>query len=295
MKIRRRPEYPPVAVGPLQFQLQGADLEPRNILERIVWAKEQELDDRRARLPLARLREKLAEAPPVRDFLGALRRSPHPVALIAEVKRASPSRGVIRADFDPTAIARAYEAGGADCLSVLTDEPFFQGSFAHLAEARAAVDLPVLCKEFVLSPYQVYLARSVGADAILLIAAVLDDRDLTYLLRVVDQLGMVALVEVHDQEELDRVLALPGVVLVGINNRDLTSFEVSLATTADLLATRGMLLSERGITVVSESGIFTPADLARVGAVGARAVLVGESLLRQDDPTRAVTELLGRH
>ncbi len=294
VKVRRRPDQPPVDVGPLQFQVQGSDLEPRNILEKIVWAKEKEIEARRSQLPLAKLRTRVASAPPVRDFLGSLRRSPHPVALIAEVKRASPSRGIIREDFDPAALALAYAAGGADVLSVLTDKPFFGGSFSDLTLVREAVELPVLCKEFILSPYQIYLARAHGADAILLIAAILSDTDLNYLLRITEQLGMTALVEVHDSEELDRVLAIEGVTLIGINNRDLTTFDVSLQTTRTLIAERGTQFVQRGITVVSESGIFSPADLATVGEAGARAVLVGESLLRQPDVAQAVIALLGK-
>lgn len=294
VKVRRRPDQPPVDVGPLQFQVHGSDLEARNILEKIVWAKEKEIEARRNQVPLAKLRTRVASAPPVRDFLGSLRRSPHPVALIAEVKRASPSRGTIRADFDPAALALAYTAGGADVLSVLTDKPFFGGSFSDLTLVRDAVELPVLCKEFVLSPYQIYLARAHGADAILLIAAILSDTDLNYLLRITEQLGMTALVEVHDSEELDRVLAIEGVTLIGINNRDLTTFDVSLQTTRTLIAERGTQLVQRGITVVSESGIFSPADLVSVGEAGARAVLVGESLLRQSDVAQAVIALLGK-
>lgn len=292
VKIRRRPEQPPVAVGPLQFQLQGADVEPGNILEKIVWAKEQELDRWRERLPLAKLRARTASAPEVRNFLGALRRSPHPVAVIAEVKKASPSRGVLRSDFDPVALAQAYTRGGADAISVLTDEAFFQGSFTNLSRIREQVPLPLLCKEFILSPYQIYLARAHGADAVLLIAAILSDTDLAYLMRVADQLGMAALVEVHDLEDLDRILGLEGVALVGINNRNLLNFEVHLQTTETLLAERGERLAERGITVVSESGIYQGADLARVRQAGARAVLVGESLLREADPAQAVGRLV---
>ncbi|AGY58235.1 indole-3-glycerol-phosphate synthase [Gloeobacter kilaueensis JS1] len=292
VKIRRRPDLPPVAVGPLQFQLQGADAEPQNILEKIVWSKERELERQRELLPLARLRERAATAPPVRNFLGSLRRSPHPVALIAEVKQASPSRGVIRPDFDPVAIAHAYAAGGADALSVLTDEAFFAGSYDHLRAVRAAVDLPLLCKEFILSPYQVYQARAAGADAVLLIAAILENADLRYLLRAIEQLGMTALVEVHDHEELERVLQLEGVTLVGINNRNLLSFDVRLETTEKLLARSGAALEERGITLVSESGIYRSADLVRLRAAGARAALVGESLLRRSDLVLAVRQLL---
>lgn len=295
MKIRRRPDHSHLAVGPLQFQVQGADTAPQNILEEIVWSKEQQLARWREQLPLARLRLQVAEAPEVRDFLGTLRRSVHPVALIAEVKKASPSRGVLRADFDPVAIATAYAEGGADALSVLTDEPFFAGSFEHLSLIRAQVELPLLCKDFILGPYQVYLARARGADAVLLIAAMLTDTDLTYLLKVVEQLGMTALVEVHTLEELDRVLILEGVTLVGINNRDLANFTVTLETTRTLLGEHGSQLAERGITVVSESGIHKPEDLKQLASVGVRAVLVGEALICQPDLKQAVSTLLGRN
>jgi indole-3-glycerol phosphate synthase len=199
---------------------------------------------------------------------------------------------VIREDFDPEAIARGYAAGGASCLSVLTDKTFFQGGFEVLVQVRQVVDLPLLCKDFILSPYQLYQARAAGADAALLIAAILTDQDIAYLLKVARFLGLAVLVEVHDSAELDRVLALDGVSLVGINNRDLASFEVDLRTTATLLESHGERLRTKGILVVSESGLFQRDDLDRVQAAGAGAVLVGEALMRQADVTAALKGLI---
>ncbi len=293
MKIRRINPSPAVNVEYLQYQVKTPDAEPRNILEKIVWAKEAEVDRMRESVSFLDLRRQVLNAPDPKDFLKALKNPPAPKpALIAEVKKASPSKGVIREDFDPVAIAQTYAENGAACLSVLTDQKFFQGSFEYLAEIRQAVDLPLLCKEFILYPYQVFLARSRGADAVLLIAAILSDRDLQYCLKIVASLGMTALVEVHTLEELDRVLTLKGVQLVGINNRDLETFEVSLDTTKQLMEQRGEELRSRDIVVVSESGLFTRGDLDQVESYGAGAVLVGEALMRQDDLASAVQTLV---
>lgn len=281
MEIRRRPPAATVAVGGLGYQVKVPDGEPSNILEKIVWHKESEVDQMREALPLLELRKQVAIAPPPLDFIGSLKQGKTQPALIAEVKKASPSKGVFREDFDPVAIATAYEAAGASCLSVLTDEKFFQGSFDYLQQIRQAVQIPLLCKEFILSPYQIYLARAKGADAVLLIAAVLTDQDLTYFLKIVKSLGMAALVEVHNLAELDRVLALP-VDLVGINNRDLETFTVDLQTTCDLVAARQAELETA--LIVSESGLHTSADIDRVAQAGAKAVLIGESLIKQEVP-----------
>jgi indole-3-glycerol phosphate synthase len=293
MQIRRIQPNPAIAVEMLRYQVKVPDGEPRNILEKIVWHKEAEVERLRETTPLVQLQQQVREMPAPKDFLAALRQPPAPKpALIAEVKKASPSKGIIRADFDPVAIAQTYEASGAACLSILTDQEFFQGSFDYLAQVRQAVDVPLLCKEFVLYPYQIYLARSRGADAILLIAAILKDADLQYFLKIINALGMTALIEVHTLAELDRVLALDGVQLVGINNRNLETFEVTLETTTSLLEQRGSAMQERDILVVSESGLGTRSDLDRVMAAGASAVLVGESLMRQADVAQAVTTLL---
>ncbi len=280
-------------VAHLEYAIPHDQGEPRHILEKIVWEKDREVATARERLSLQKLQEQVADLPPTRDFVAALRASCRKPAVIAEVKKASPSKGVIRSDFDPEAIARGYAAGGASCLSVLTDRQFFQGGFEVLVQVRQVVDLPLLCKDFILSPYQLYQARAAGADAALLIAAILSDQDMTYLLKVARSLGLAALVEVHDGAELERVLALAGVDLIGINNRDLASFHTDLATTEQLTALYGEQIRAKGCLLVSESGLFTRDDLDRVQSAGADAVLVGESLMRQPDVTVALETLIG--
>ena len=265
---------------------------PRHILEEIVLHKRQEVAQMQQELSLASLRQQLNAAPTVRNFLTALQENHNQPSLIAEVKKASPSRGIIRADFDAVAVAQAYKLGGAACLSVLTDQEFFQGSFDNLANVRLQVALPLLCKEFIIDRYQIYLARTVGADAVLLIAAILSDQELQDFLRVIHDLGMNALVEVHTLAELDRVLKLKDLRLVGINNRNLEDFTLDLGTTQQLLAQRQQKLQSLDITVVSESGLYTPADLSFVAEAGARAVLIGESLVKQSDVEQAVRTLL---
>ncbi|GAB4150739.1 MAG: indole-3-glycerol phosphate synthase TrpC [Cyanobacteria bacterium J069] len=291
MQIRRRPPNPVVNVEALSYQISTPDSQPQHILEEIVWHKETEVDQMRERVSLLDLQKKVQDLPPPKDFVGALRHGKTSPALIAEVKKASPSKGVIRADFDPVAIAQAYEQAGAACISVLTDEKFFQGSFAYLSQVRAAVDVPLLCKDFVIYPYQIYVARSHGADAVLLIAAILSDKDLQYFIKIVRALNMTALVEVHTLEELDRVLALPGVTLVGINNRNLQDFSVDLQTSCSLLTNRQAQIQKQGILIVSESGFHTPADLSQVKQAGVEAVLIGESLVKQPDPAAAIATL----
>jgi indole-3-glycerol phosphate synthase len=291
MQIRRRPPNPSVEVVNLRYTVKVQDEEPKHILEEIVWYKEKEVDRLRDRTPLLELRKQVQDLPPPRDFLGAIKQGKTQPTLIAEVKKASPSKGVIRADFDPVAIALAYERGGASCLSVLTDKKFFQGSFENLALVRQTVDLPLLCKEFIIYPYQIYLARTKGADAVLLIAAILNDKDLQYFVKIINALGMIALVEVHTLEELDRVLAIEGVRLVGINNRNLEDFSVDLQTTNQLIEARRDVLQKKGISIVSESGLHTKADLQLVREAGADAVLIGESLVKQNDPKDAIASL----
>ncbi|MBO3462827.1 indole-3-glycerol phosphate synthase TrpC [Aetokthonos hydrillicola Thurmond2011] len=265
-----------------------------HILEEIVLHKKQEVAQMRRELPLIALQKQLTAAPAVRNFLAALQESPSKPSLIAEVKKASPSRGLLRDDFDPVAIAQAYERGGAACLSVLTDQKFFQGSFDNLRNIRKHVALPLLCKEFIIDLYQIYLARTAGADAVLLIAAILPDETLQDFLRVIHELGMKALVEVHTLAELDRVLKLDDIRLVGINNRNLQNFTVNLEVTQNLLTQRQAQLRSYGITVVSESGLYTSEDLSFVAEAGARAVLIGESLVKQTEIQKAVRSLLQR-
>lgn len=281
MQIHHLPPTPSLAT----------EVKPRYFLEEIMWHKKQEVALRRKKLPIRELQHRVTNAPRAQDFLIALQQSPTQPSIIAEVKKASPSKGIIRADFDPVKIAQAYSQGGAACISVLTDEQLFLGSFSNLYDIRQNVALPLLCKEFIIDPYQIYLARAAGADAVLLIAAILSDRNLQEFLQIAHSLGMNALVEVHTLAELDRVLALKDLRLVGINNRNLEDFLVDLGTTQQLLAQRQEKLNSLGITVVSESGLHTRADLALMAEAGARAVLIGESLVKQTDLVQAVLNL----
>jgi indole-3-glycerol phosphate synthase len=255
------------------------------ILDKIVATKREEVARAKAALPEARLRERLTGAPPPRDFFAALGGGP-PVRLIAEVKKASPSAGVIREDFDPVAIARIYQRHGASCLSVLTDEPYFQGSLEYLRQIRAAVELPVLRKDFIIDPYQVVEARAAGADAVLLIAECLSGEALGELHDAIVELGMTPLVELYEPANLARVLAA-GAKLVGVNNRNLKTFQTDLEHTIRL---RPQIPADR--LVVGESGIRTRADVERLEAAGVAAILVGESLMARPDVAAAVDELL---
>lgn len=258
-----------------------------DILKKILARKAEEVTDRAGQVPQHLLSARLAEAPPPRGFADALaaRVANGGGAVIAEIKKASPSKGVLREDFDPAAIARSYEAGGATCLSVLTDVDFFQGADAHLQQARAATTLPVLRKDFILDPYQVLEARALGADAILLIAAALHDGQMAELAAVAGEFGLDVLIEVHNAAELARALEIPG-RLIGINNRDLHSFEVSLDTTLALL---GQIPADR--LVVTESGILAAADVALMRRQGVHAFLVGEAFMRAPDPGARLAEL----
>jgi indole-3-glycerol phosphate synthase len=256
------------------------------ILDNIVATKREEVAKAKGDCPESTLRRRLADAPPPRDFFAALAAGP-PIQLIAEVKKASPSKGVIRADFDPVAIARTYQQHGASCISVLTDEQYFQGSLDYLRQVRAAVDLPVLRKDFIIDPYQVVEARAAGADAVLLIAECLDDESLARLHNAIVELGMTPLVELYDPANLPRVLQI-GARLIGVNNRNLHTFEVDLEHTLRL---RRQVPADR--LLVGESGIRNRSDVERLEAAGVQAMLVGESLLVLPDVGVAVDELLG--
>lgn len=293
LDIRRRSPNQTIAVLDLQYRTNTAESPARHILEEIVWQKEREVDFLRDKTSLVEVSKRIKNLPPTKDFVGALRSGKTNPAVIAEVKKASPSKGVIRENFDAVDIAKSYEQGGASCLSVLTDEKFFQGSFDNLKRVRAAVDLPLLCKDFMIYAYQICWARVHGADAILLIAAILTDEDMQLFLKTAKKLGMAALIEVHDLEELDRVLALDGVEMIGINNRDLRDFSVNLNTTRDLIQARHEALMAKNIILVGESGIHTPEDLQTIRSAGVQAVLIGESLMRQPDPGAAIGALFG--
>lgn len=265
-----------------------SDSGPRNVLGEINAAKRREVAARLREQPLVEMQRLAAAAAPTRGFVKKLRQiadSGQP-ALIAEIKKASPSHGLIRPDFDPATLARAYRDGGAACLSVLTDTPYFQGEPAHLRAAREAVNLPILRKDFMLDPYQVYETRAMGADCILLIMASLDDATAQVLARTARELRLDVLVEVHDEAELDRALAIEG-ALLGINNRNLKTLKTDLAV-FERLAAR----APKDRMLVAESGVKTPADIARLRRAGARAFLVGEALMSQADVTAATRTLL---
>jgi indole-3-glycerol phosphate synthase len=258
-----------------------------SILDEIVATKRREIEKSKAARREPELRANAESAPPPRDFFAALS-GPGPIKLIAEVKKASPSAGVIRADFDPVAIAQIYEEHGATCLSVLTDEPYFQGKLEYLRAIRAAVRLPVLRKDFILDKYQVYEARAADADAVLLIAECLDDCKLRALHNEIIALGMTPLVELYEPDNLQRVLDA-GATLIGVNNRDLRAFKTDLEHT--------LRLRERipdHCVLVAESGIRTRVDVERLEAAGVSAILVGETLMASPDIGAAVDELLGR-
>jgi indole-3-glycerol phosphate synthase len=257
-----------------------------DVLDAILAYKRDEVAALRAARSVAELEAQAHAASDVRGFAKALLHSPYHPALIAEIKRASPSKGLIRANFDPPALACAYEAGGAACLSVLTDGPSFQGDAAFLVAARAACRLPTLRKDFMIDPLQVIEARTLGADAILIIMAAVDDACADDLHACARTWGMDTLAECHDPGEVSRALRLDG-ALIGVNNRNLRSFETNLSTTADLAT-----LIPRDRVLVSESGIFTPADAALTAAAGARAILVGEALMRAADVGAATRALL---
>ncbi len=258
-----------------------------DILKKILARKREEVIERSASLPMDALKVQVETAPPVRDFVGAMQAklAAGKSAVIAEIKKASPSKGVLRENFQPAEIARSYEKGGAACLSVLTDRDFFQGCEAYLQQARAACNLPVIRKDFIIDDYQLYEARAIGADAVLLIVAALDDAQLVSLANLAEQLGMAVLVEVHNADELERARALK-TPLFGVNNRNLKTFEVSLQNTIELLAAM-----PDGCIVITESGIHAREDVELMRSNRVNSFLVGEAFMRCEDPGRRLAEL----
>lgn len=260
-----------------------------SVLSEILATKRTEVAFLKERTPLQALQEQLQDAPPTRDFRGALA-SAQGTALIAEVKKASPSKGVIREDFDAVEIARTYAENGAACLSVLTDQKYFQGKLEYLQQIREVVSTPILRKDFIVDPWQIPQSRAAGADAILLIVAALCPQDLRCLIKTAAEYDLTALVEVHDAEEMQEALDA-GAKLIGINNRNLHTFRTSLSVTLDLVPT---LPPDPDRLLVSESGIFTRQDVETLEAAGVHAILVGESLMRETDIGIKVRELLGK-
>ncbi|WP_409433681.1 indole-3-glycerol phosphate synthase TrpC [Litorimonas sp. RW-G-Af-16] len=257
-----------------------------DVLKKIAAYKAGEVQDLMDDISIEDLREIAADQPAPRGFAAAIQNATH-TALICEVKKASPSKGVIREDFDPVAIAKAYQAGGAACLSVLTDGPGFQGSNAIFKQVRAATDLPLLRKDFMLDPIQIAESAAMGADCILVIMAMIDDDTARALIDEATRVGLDALVETHDESELDRALSL-GATLIGINNRDLRTFDTTLDT-----FTRLAPRVPNHVTLIAESGIFTSADIVRLAKDGAHGYLIGESLMRQDNVEAATRDLVG--
>ena len=292
MEIRRKPPNPKVRVENLEYAIPHEDSEAKNILEEIVWYKDIEINNFKKSLSLNDLINQIDNLPSTKGFINGLIRSKNNPAVIAEVKKASPSKGVIREDFDPQKIVSIYERSGASCISVLTDKKFFQGGFEILKDVRAHTDLPLLCKDFIISPYQVYKARLFGADAILLIAAILKDSDLIYLKKIADQLNLDVLVEVHNHEEMDRVLSLNSFKLVGINNRDLKTFQTDLKVSFDLMNKYSDYTTDKKVIFISESGIKNPEDLNNLKSHGISGVLIGESFMKEKDIESAFKKLL---
>ncbi|MFD0680911.1 MULTISPECIES: indole-3-glycerol phosphate synthase TrpC [unclassified Paenibacillus] len=259
-------------------------------LDKIVATKQQEVAALKSRISLSEMEQGIASLPACLGFEKALlsKGRNRSMGLIAEVKKASPSKGLIRADFDPVSLAQAYEAAGTDCISVLTDVDYFQGSNDYLSLVRRSVGVPILRKDFTIDLHQIYEARLIGADAILLIAAILTTSQMKEFSATAKRIGLDVLIEVHDKEELDRVLELDAPTLIGINNRNLKTFVTDLKTTEELIAHM-----PKGVTVVSESGISQPSEIAYLQSIGAEAVLIGEHFMRQPVVEQAVHDLMG--
>ena len=294
MDIRRKPPNPKIKVENLEYSIPHEDSAARNILEEIVWYKDKEITNFKNLYPLEEFVKNVYKLSPTKGFISSLVNAGNNPAIIAEIKKASPSKGVIRAEFNPEEIALIYEQSGASCLSVLTDQHFFQGSFEILSKVREVTNLPLICKDFIISPYQIYKARFSGADAILLIAAILEDSDLIYLQKIANKLNMDVLVEIHNYEVLQRVLNLNCFNLIGINNRDLKTFKTNLNVTKTIMKN----LSNKKVKVrndeifISESGIKCYEDLKLLASIGIKGVLIGETLMKEENIGQTFRKLL---
>jgi len=291
MEIRRRPPNPTVRVENLEYAVPHREAQAKNILEEIVWHKDIEIKNFKKIVSLEDLVKKIENLPAPKDFYKNILESKIKPGVIAEIKKASPSKGVIRKDFNPKEIAICYERLGASCISVLTDKRFFQGSYEILETVRKSTNLPLLCKDFIISAYQIYKARVSGADAILLIAAVLSDDDLIYLKKIADNLKMSVLVEVHNDNELERILKLKSFNLIGINNRDLKTFKTDLKTSIELMHTYADIFLKQNIIPISESGINCAEDLESLRSIGIKGVLIGETFMRESDIEQSFKKL----
>ena len=291
MEIRRRPPNPTVRVENLEYAVPHREAQAKNILEEIVWHKDIEIKNFKKIVSLEDLIKKIEKLPTPKDFYKNILESKIKPGVIAEIKKASPSKGVIRKDFNPENIAICYERLGVSCISVLTDKRFFQGSFEILETVRKSTNLPLLCKDFIISAYQIYKARVSGADAILLIAAILSDDDLIYLKKIADNLKMSVLVEVHNSNELERILKLKSFNLIGINNRDLKTFKTDLKTSKELMHTYADIFLKQNIIPISESGINCAEDLESLRSIGIKGVLIGETFMRESDIEQSFKKL----
>ncbi len=291
MEIRRRPPNPTVKVENLEYAVPHREAQAKNILEEIVWHKDIEIKNFKKIVSLEDLIKKIDKLPAPKDFYKSILESKIKPGVIAEIKKASPSRGVIREDFNPEEIALCYKELGASCISVLTDIRFFQGSYEILETVRKSTNLPLLCKDFIISAYQIYKARVSGADAILLIAAILSDDDLIYLKKIADNLGMSVLVEVHNENELERILKLKSFNLIGINNRDLKTFKTDLKTSMELMNIYSDIFLKQNILPISESGINCAEDLESLRSIGIKGVLIGETFMKERDIKKSFKKL----
>ena len=292
MEIRRKPPNPKIRVENLEYAIPHRDSKARNILEEIIWHKDIEISNFKKLVPLENLIKKIEVLPQTKNFIDEIIHSNNQPAIIAEIKKASPSKGVIREDFNPSQIASIYERCGASCISVLTDKKFFKGGFEILSTVRETTRLPLLCKDFIISAYQIYKARCSGADAVLLIAAILTNADLIYLKKIADKLNLDVLVEVHDKSELQRVIKLNCFNLIGINNRDLKTFSTDLEVTTNLMDNLSNDVIKKNTVFISESGINNNKDLKMLRNRGIQGVLIGERFMKEKDIENSFNRLL---